>query len=55
MATHLKNSSEGALRWQAIKQSLLLVTAIFFSTVLVVAFSTAVEKAAYFIAHSSYL
>ena len=52
MLTEFKEETEGAFRWQSIKQSLLLVTAIFLSTVLVAAFSTVVQKATYFISQS---
>ncbi|MEO5355120.1 MAG: hypothetical protein H7835_18185 [Magnetococcus sp. XQGC-1] len=55
MVTQLKDDPEGVLRWQAIKQSLLQVTAIFLATLLVVALSTGVQKAAHFINHSAWL
>ncbi|MBF0184988.1 MAG: hypothetical protein HQM06_11450 [Magnetococcales bacterium] len=52
MVSHFKGDSEELYRWRAIKQSLLTVTAIFCSTILVVAFSTAVQKATYFVSHT---
>ncbi|WP_193771472.1 hypothetical protein [Candidatus Magnetaquicoccus inordinatus] len=52
MVIHFKGDSEELYRWRSIKHSLLLVTAIFCSTLLVVAFSTAVQKATYFVSHS---
>ena len=52
MVTQFKDDPKGVLRWQAIKQSLLQVTAIFLSTLLVVALSAGVQKAAYFINYS---
>ncbi len=55
MVMRYKEETEGVFPWRAIKQSLLLVTAIFLSTILVVAFSTAMQKATYFISHSIHL
>ncbi|MBF0097969.1 MAG: hypothetical protein HQM04_13645 [Magnetococcales bacterium] len=52
MVTHFKGNSEELHRWRAIKESLILVTAIFCSTILVVALSTAVQKATYFVSHT---
>lgn len=52
MVTNLETQSEGAFRWKAIKQSLLLVVALIFSTLVVAFLSTAVQKATYFLSHS---
>ena len=47
-----KEEAAGTVHWQSLKQSLLLVTAIFFSTILVAVVSTSVQKATYFISQS---
>ncbi|MEO5363245.1 MAG: hypothetical protein H7838_06430 [Magnetococcus sp. DMHC-8] len=52
MIMKCEDRSDGLWRWQAIKQSLLLVTAIFVSTIVVVAFSTVMQKAAHFVTYS---
>lgn len=52
MVTNINEESEGASRWHLIKHSLLLVMAIFLSTLVVALLSTAVQKATYFLSHS---
>lgn len=49
-----ENDGDGVFRWKAMKQSLVLVMAIFLSTTFAVAFSTGMQKVIFFVRQSVY-